>query len=176
MALRFLFHPSQAAHFTSSKTSALCMCWIPSSPQPLHFFKSCLICPPTPRSPWSFQRDSMVDTGSLPRMVPMTFQWPCPGLRHWGLVKSQNRTEYQKNDRKSKSSQSSFYSSNMFQHALRCSMFQVEYAKYPSRFHRVIEDMWISGPWDWLHHATRVTPPHLGTPSQEKDGQGMSTW
>ena len=58
-------------------------------------------------------------------------------------------------------------------------MFQVKYAKYPSRFHRVIEDiedMWISGPWDWLHHATRVTPPHLGTPSQEKDGQGMSTW
>ena len=53
------------------------------------------------------------------------------------------------------------------------SIFQVKYAKYPSRFHRVIEDMWISGPWDWLHHATRVTPPHLGTPSQEKDGQGM---
>ena len=138
-ALRFLCHPSQAAHFPASTTRALCMCWIPWNPQP-HFFKICLICPPVaPRGPWSFQKDSMVDTGSLPLMVPMTFQWPRPGLRHWSLVKVKSRTEYQKNDRNPKSSQSSFYSSNVLQHALRCSMFQTKHARHPSRFHRVIE-------------------------------------
>ena len=163
-ALRFFFHPSQAAHFPFSN----CACV--EVPETLN---RCTFS----RFVWSVHWWLRPVLGPF-KGVPWSTRVVFHGWFPWHF---NDRILGCSNNRRSKSSQSSFYSSNMFQHA-QSSMFQANMLNSLQRFMESEswygEDMLISGPWDWLHHATRVTTPRLGHTQESVQcaSGGVDTW